>query len=372
MEKNWIGARAFFLMSLIWVLATLGCRLNDNKIRGHIGNSPETPPATPGIEKPFSCADFPEETSYRAFGKGIGADPFLICNPRQLDSLGNSASSLDWDKSYKLLQDIDLSEFDSNDFHLIGTSATPFSGEFDGNGKALSGLSFTASGEDDIGLFRAVNGARIHDLKLDGFYFNGGSGSNVGTLIGKAYGVGASLYNIEIANSEVRGSGATLGGLVGYHLGLANQIFLQVTVHSTGDNVGGFAGRLYGTCGSIYPSTVSHISGNVTIEGGNRVGGLLGWAVGANCTGSIQHSEVGGAVTGIDNVGGMVGFFDYMKSSFNLTSTATVTGVNHVGGALGYMKSTRADQLAAEGDVSASGDFVGGLVGTLYYVPGGV
>ena len=131
----------------------------------------------------------------------------------------------------------------------------------------------------------------------------------------------------------------------------------------------------------------SSATGDVTISG-NAIGGL----VGRNVEGTITESVASGAVTGIDNVGGLVGHdrgvssgdsISASRASGNVTgsgervgglvgwaagtirasyATGTVTGATWVGGLVGRLVGAIITSYAS-GGVSGSGDAVGGLVG---------
>lgn len=80
-----------------------------------------------------------------AEGSGTEADPYLIYTAEQLNMIG--LFMCDWDKHFKLMVDIDLSEYTGTEFNIIGYRIEwnspynePFRGVFDGNGKAISNL----------------------------------------------------------------------------------------------------------------------------------------------------------------------------------------------------------------------------------------
>ena len=64
-------------------------------------------------------------------GGGTAQDPYSIYTAEQMNAIG--AEPNDWDKHFKLMADIDLSQFTGAEFNIIGTAADPFTGYFNGN-----------------------------------------------------------------------------------------------------------------------------------------------------------------------------------------------------------------------------------------------
>ena len=119
----------------------------------------------------------PPDTSEPRYGGGNGTPdkPYLIDTADQLDSIG--ANPGDWQAHFTLMTDIDLIDFQGNDFHLIGNDTQPFTGVFDGNGHTITNFTYIVTGNEEysdetviarIGFFRNVNGpnAVIKDLGL--------------------------------------------------------------------------------------------------------------------------------------------------------------------------------------------------------------
>ena len=85
----------------------------------------------------------------------VSADTVEISTPEQLMAISG-------DGSYKLACNIDMSGVDHTP---IGTAEAPFSGEFDGNGKIISGLSFDEA-EKYVGLFGVCENATVKNLVI--------------------------------------------------------------------------------------------------------------------------------------------------------------------------------------------------------------
>jgi hypothetical protein len=147
-------------------------------------------------------------------------------------------------------------------------------------------------------------------------------------------------------------TGVALFGEVGQtgiikNLGLAN-----VTV-TGGDYVGGLVGHGEGTVGNCYST------GDVTGE--ENVGALVG-----HNGGMVSDSYSAGSVTGNSRVGGLVGW--NQATLMDSYSACTTTGDSRVGGLVGdnwYYASTVTNSYAT-GSVAGS-SHVGGLVGANYY-----
>ena len=154
-------------------------------------------------------------------------------------------------------------------------------------------------------------------------------------------------------------TGLTFGGLVGLNDGVNSEgavIRSSATgdVTSSGNTVGGLVGR--NVEGTI---TESVASGAVT--GPSQVGGLVGHDRGVSSGDSIVASRASGNVTGSgESVGGLVGWAaGTIRASY---ATGAVSGAESVGGLAGLLQGAVITSYAS-GDVSGSGDAVGGLVG---------
>ena len=118
----------------------------------------------------------------------------------------------------------------------------------------------------------------------------------------------------------------------------------------------------FGGCGAAIIVNVGMV--NVDITGGFQVGGLV-----AHTGGIIGNSFTTGTVTGLSNtVGGLVGLS--AGTTYNCYSTATVQGANFVGGLMGalYYVAGAPNAIAIQnsystGHVTGTGASVGGLLG---------
>jgi hypothetical protein len=186
--------------------------------------------------------------------------------------------------TYTLMNDITLS---GTDWTPIGKSGARFTGTFDGNGYAISGLTINNISDDDPSLFGVIHtGAVVQNVgfvnvnivNIDSNYGNG-----VGGVAGHNYGT--------IQNCYITGSITGymyVGGIVGYNRGTIQNCYSTATVTSTTtSSVGGIAGA-WGTIKNCY------VAG--TINGSSNAGGLVGNAADAKVSDNVALSQaiVGG------------------------------------------------------------------------------
>jgi len=259
-------------------------------------------------------------------GSGSSADPYQIGTAQDLDTLGNTPG--DWDEQFVLVKDIDLTGYSEKNFHLIGgwvgfgaTENKPFSGMFDGKGRAISNLSFrdTDSGAC-VGLFRYINVGEVKNLKLANMKITG-NGTSTGALVG--YLEAGAVVNCHAAGINVTGN-TRVGGLVGYVDGAVAQ-------SSTRGQVTGVR-YVGGLVGDISEGTVSRSYSKAAVSGDESVGGLAGATV--NQASIIDSCYATGKVRGGTGAGGLVGLAAQGRI-FRCYSTGAVTGDRNVGGLTG-------------------------------------
>lgn len=197
---------------------------------------------------------------------GSEDDPYLISTVQDMvdfaDKInrGNNA-----DKYYKLTADIDLGGMD---WTPVGMLVKPFRGIFDGNGKKITGLNVSDSG-DFLGLF----------------------GYNLGTI--KNLTVSGCVTNTSTSKSEEHGDADFVGGVAGFNAGTMIDVDSNVVVDASGaNNVGGIAG--FNTSGKWVDSR------DVGDEEGIK-------KTIAGAEGIIQRCGNAGFVAGRMKVGGIVG-----------------------------------------------------------------
>ena len=135
-----------------------------------------------------------------------------------------------------------------------------------------------------------------------------------------------------ISNLTITRSGESSIGLFGWLSGSIRNLSLDSGSVEAFWYVGSLVGRLDS-------GTISNCASKVSVTGVNNVGGLVGW----NQTGTIRFSAYrGGTVSGNNTVGGLIGF----NSGGTLSgcySAAGVSGTGNTGGLIGSGSGTVAD-----------------------------
>ncbi len=273
---------------------------------------------------------------------------------------------------YRLTASLDLSQA-GEEFAGIGTLDNPFTGVFDGQGHAISGVSI--SGGENAGFFGVIKGATIKNLTLEKVSVSGTK--NVGALVGWAQAeldkdnMAAGKANL-IGNCAVSGAVSgeeSVGGLVGLNGGDSDPDTLfsissaidkctadvAVTCTGSGSKIGGLVGDNSGVI------TKSAALGDVTAENATSVGGLAG----DSYSGSVYDSHAEGGVIGDSFVGGFAGSSNgVVRSCYSLGG---VSGKNYTGGFAGSL--AQADNVISAGQVTVlpggSQGYNGGLAGQL-------
>jgi filamentous hemagglutinin family protein len=195
----------------------------------------------------------------------------------------------------------------------------PFISTFDGLGHTISSLTINRPLSDSVGLFgRSTNSSSIRNVSLVDARVTGRSG--VGGLVGTLW------NNSTIWNSNATG-GATVGtykagGLVGNMQGDASNERTTVSQSYATGTVSGMnnIGGLVGSMGVNTDVSNSYATGAVASTG-THAGGLVG-----GLSGTISNSYATGAVSGKVNVGGLVGW--NLGEVSNSYATGTLTGSN--------------------------------------------
>ena len=166
---------------------------------------------------------------------------------------------------YELMNNISLSSYSNwtpigNDAH----SNNRYSGDFKGNGYAISNLTINRTGSTDTGLFGAAHtSARIESLGVT----NASVTSNedyTGILVGSTYGEVVACY----ATGSVTGA-KILGGLVGWTRGSISSSYSTASVSGTED-LGGLLGRKHAD------ASVTNSYSTGAVSGTKNTGGLIG------------------------------------------------------------------------------------------------
>lgn len=171
-------------------------------------------------------------------------------------------------------------DFASQTFTVVGNSANPFCGTFDGAGHTVKGIIVSKSGDvtaNRQGLFGSV-------------------------------GTGGIVRNVTVTGSSFAGWDY-VGGIAGYNQGgtIKNcHVTSSVTIGTTSGKE--YHGSIVGYNSSIY-STVSHCTSAATVTNSGQTGcNNFGGIVGSNMGGTVEHClAVGATVSAVTNSGAIVG-----------------------------------------------------------------
>lgn len=245
-----------------------------------------------------------------------------------------------------LKSDGTLNEGTFKEWTPIATSASPYTGIFDGQNHTISGLYFNQENSYDVGLFGRNNGKIANAGILDSYFYGT---SKVGGMCGNNYtGTISNCYN----TGSVSGIG-TAGGVSGY-----NYTGSITNCYNTG-NVSGSSGFVGGVSGINYTGSITdcYNIGSVSGSEGN-VGGVNGY----NDGGTITNSYNAGSVSGTERyVGGVSGYNDGGTIT-NCYNVGSVGGSGYVGGVNGWNKGIITNCYNT-GSVSGTGVNVGGVIG---------
>lgn len=215
-------------------------------------------------------------------------------------------------------------------FDPIGTSPNSFTGNFEGKGYKIKGLTVNRPLEDQVGLFGYVfatfgAGGSIKNVILENCNITGKRFT--GALIGLDTGYGDIVENCRSSGSITGTTG--IGGLAGYMRCTNDKCSSSCSVSSVGANrqIGGLFGFLQAI------TTKGTASGNVNAPNSDQVGGF----VGNISDDSVSRSYATGNVIGFDYVGGFAGLSSGLSAPYlpDCYARGDVTGNDRVGGFIG-------------------------------------
>jgi hypothetical protein len=284
-----------------------------------------------------------------AGGTGSASDPYQIATLTQLQEVKNHVTS-----SFVLLNDIDASETSAwnsgSGFEPIGNSSAFFTGNFNGAGFKITGLTINRPSLNSVGLFGLQYSGVVSNLILENVNIIGRE--RVGALIGNKNG--------DAVNCRTSGSVTgtrNVGGLSGSNFGSITNSSSSCNVSGTSD-VGGLIGSGAGT-GVDNCFATGNVSG-----AGTSMGGFIG-GISQN-GGSIQNSYATGNVSttlSLSTIGGFIGRLQ-AGTLTNCYATGNVSGGSTAGGFIGHNQSTIGKSYST-GTVSiGAGGVVGGFAGS--------
>ena len=304
--------------------------------------------------------------SASAWSKGDGTkdNPFLIESAAHLAYLSQqTAMSQTYDGHYfRLETDIDLNNrawIPVGGRNMQGNeSGYPFRGVFDGNNKTVSNLSVNFPNQKCIGLFGSLYGATIKNLNISG---------NI-SYIGKEYfgAIAGDIDQCQIINcSNQSNIIVNDGGFIGGIVGRANDSFFWKC--SNNGNISGTS-RIAGIVGDAGDCIINDCNNKGQISAEHTTGGIGGY-VGditfINCynNGSVEATTTNGGC------GGIAGSIYQSSSSLctitNCYNTGTLTGIKDVGGIVGEVSySISLNNSYNMGIITANNNF-GAIIGKI-------
>jgi len=305
--------------------------------------------------------------AYPGSGAGTASNPYKVTNVCELQHVAYNPY-----KHYRVTEDIDASNTSSWDGGAGFMPIENFEGEFDGNGKTISGLTINRPGENEVGLFGNTKVGSIHTFTLNAISVTGKR--TVGGAVAKS--MQGTIHTINVSGT-VRGD-SQVGGAAGrIENGNITRIHVDADVTGSNNRVGGLVGHgsnlfmtnssmngsiegqseVGGLAGNIVNSRLRHSISRGTVEGNSSVGGISG----KQTNGEIRRTIRDGKTTGKQYTGGIVG---EQANGLIVRSRVVgdVTGTNTVGGAVGLHGNGRFQYVGVRSNV-AGDNTVGGLVG---------
>lgn len=305
-----------------------------------------------------------------------------ISNAEELNSLQRVAEKLnDRDAlsyNYILKNDIDASGLvdaaGNSTYNTIGSGTKAFTGTFDGDGHTIVGLQ--AKG----GIFGKLgSGAVVKNINIASSVF---TGNNIGDSVGAvaAENNGGSISGISGYGNTIKGSGGSIGGLVGKNYGgISNSNDQSTVIAGAGTVAGGIAG-VNGT-NADKGGTIDNVQSNSAVTTGvldeNKYASNLGGIVGKNemllnkyNINNVSAHGITGKTGNTQTSGGIVGTNEGRIS--NAYNESIIHGSENIGGVAGKNVTQASNSNMAElNDVAnaveiigdAGSQNVGGLVG---------
>ena len=226
----------------------------------------------------------------------------------------------------------------------IATSASPYTGIFEGQNHTISGLYFKQENTSEVGFF-GYNRGEISNVGILDSYFCGYS--QVGGVCGYNSSTITNCYNKGVVDGTADGA-SSFGGVCGCNLGILTNCY----------NTGIVKGQLFvgGVSGSN-DKTITNCYNTGIVSGQSYVGGIDG-----DNSGTITNCNNEGKVSGTeDYVGGVSGSNN--KTITNCYNTGIVSGQAYVGGVNGYNGNGTIINCNATGEVNGTDSYVGGVIG---------
>ena len=290
-------------------------------------------------------------------GTGTAEDPYQIATIDNLQWLSETPTS--WSSHFIQTDDIGasvtISWNDSTGFIPIGNSSTHFTGTYDGQDYAISGLEIHRPDAYDQGLFGYAYQAHISNIKLHDPGINGCGA--VGALIGYCY--YSYVNNCYVDYGWVSGADTRAGGLIGHmSQNTINDCTLEFTIVNGTAEVGGLIGL------AEHVDIMRCMVDNGEVHGsGDNIGGLVGRNAGPS---EIGLCSTWGPVTGANYVGGIIGNQAVTWLHDSHANNGAV-GSHHVGGISGGCTEGSIDNCYTTGYAEGTGNYIGAVSGETWW-----
>lgn len=329
----------------------------------------------------INASSYTNPTEYSAYvtGGGTLTASMLVNTVYDLQNVNNNLSG-----NFALGRYIDATSTASwspSGFAPIASLAVPFTGQFNGQGYTIDGLTINShSPSSPVGLFSSISAhGSTSNLNLTNVAITGTGVATIGALAG--------INNGSIVNSSATGSitvtsspsanATQVGGLVGRNADTGNIAQSTAAITVWAENPNGSAGGLVG----MNEGTIRQSFAVGDVTGRGSVGGLVGSNVAIinGGTATVEESFAAGSVTvaggGPASAGGLIGTNFAMNGGIARVAqsyaTGSVHGSSNVGGLVAQNLTSNGGiatitQSFATGLVTASAGApaVGGLVGT--------
>jgi hypothetical protein len=249
-------------------------------------------------------------------GTGEPTDPYQINTTQDLIDLGETTG--DYDKSFILTADIDLDPGENPFEQAVIAPDTDAEPEF-------QGVPFSGSFDGD--------GHIIHNLTI---VSNDGIGGLFGKLASTAKVLDLGVVDVNVTSNSVAG---LVGGLAALNEGRISSSYSTGTVMANGSVIGGLVGHNLGTIVNCYS--------RCDVTGLTQVGGLVGLNTNE---GNLLDCTSNGLLTNCDIIGIII----------NCYSTGNVIGGSPTGGLVGYLTSGTVQGCFWNTDTSGQSNSAGG------------
>ncbi len=274
----------------------------------------------------------------------------------------------------------------------------------EGNGHHIRNLYInTKIGSPAAGLFEIIYVDNVHDIRIQNIVFDGPATSVTGrgyggTLAARISNFGkltishiAQTGRVTVTRPIVEGDGVAssgwiAGGIIGsLETGAGSTTVIDSNsatsvVESTDSDAGGLIGSIWGFSGNSFTLTNNSSLTQVT---GKSAGGFAARFSMSGTPIIFSNNSSSGSVTGTyGDTGGLIGAAGFLKGELvNNHSSATVTGLQNVGGLLGSLEcvnGTLIEESFSTGAITSqysvtnvgnsqtvSGGYIGGLIGSM-------